>query len=1114
MMDPMLEPFRKIASEVRFSDPSIPIYSNVSGKKAQNEMKNADYWVDHIRKPVQFEASIQSALKDGYNQFIEVGPKPTLISLAKSTSAVVNPMLSKLDAAWVPMMRKSTDEYLQILYALGAHWCLGGKPKWDLIGHGQTKIPTYAFDRKPYWKEVTIDAGKSGKQASLATSTFNHPLIGSRFQSPLMKERFYETAFSKEKLPFLEDHRVFGELVVAGASHLSMVFGAAEIEFEKYPICLKQVIFPQALVIPNAGDRTVQLMLTQDKNNASFAFRLISFDKSTDEPGVHATGTITRDFNDTALLKWTEISKRCTQNIDPETVYRSQAERNIVVGESYKWLKSVNLGQNEAIAELSAPKSALNSGFSIHPGFIDSCFGVLVMTAQLKDGETFIPFSLEAIQFNRPIENEQLRIHATLRPGNHDGSRIIGDITIETDLGEKVASFIGLEGRSAKMEALLSRSDRASTLIYRFGWKSIDAKESLEVATGKPWIIVADQHGYAAKIAKDWQKIGHEVILVESGSKFAKHDTSRYEFNHSTKENWTKFLDELSSTPAGLLSFTSFDETEFDLQNPVGQQNRLLSPLLNLVQILAQRGVSMPIIAVTSSGTSVDSKDPILNPQSGAIRGFLRTVGIEQPDIKTGIIDFKLGESVSGNLFGSAVQAVLSGESSITIRNKILLTLRLVRNFNKSDKPISFLTDDTCIISGGLGSLGLTTTKWLMQQGARNFILIGRKSPNEIQKSAINVLNNSGANIQVLTCDIADYDSLSVQLNKLGKTFTSTKSVFHLAGELSDGPINTMSPENLLAPFNSKVQGAINLHRVTESLKLDHFVLFSSIVSVTGSAAQANYAAANSLLASIAGYRNLNGLPALSINWGPWADSGMAANLDQRSKDRIKDQGINMIADDMALEAFGLCLADNQSTELSIADFDTKKINFTNISLFNDLTESKSAKSEEKHTLLTTLKNTQAARRDIILTRKLGEILTQALRMRPGQEIDPRERLFDLGVDSLIAVELRNRLQSELGTPISSTLLFDYPTIESLVDYILRDLLAEQLNREPVDKTASSDSDNNGINGTNESNGTHGKNVLPANGDSDSELKSSSEEDDDEVELLRALDELKGMNLS
>src|SRR5690606_24637555 len=136
------------------------------------------------------------------------------------------------------------------------------------------------------------------------------------------------------------------------------------------------------------GERTVQLMLTQDKNNASFAFRLISFNKSTDEPGVHATGTITREFNDTAALKWTEISKRCTKNIDPETVYRSQAERNIVVGESYKWLKSVNLGQNEAIAELSAPKSALNSGFSIHPGFIDSCFGVLVMTAQLKDGET------------------------------------------------------------------------------------------------------------------------------------------------------------------------------------------------------------------------------------------------------------------------------------------------------------------------------------------------------------------------------------------------------------------------------------------------------------------------------------------------------------------------------------------------------------------------------------------------------------------------------------------------------------------------------------------------------------------------------------------------------
>ena len=1117
LMDPILEPFRKIASEVRFSDPSIPIYSNVSGKKAQKEMKNADYWVDHIRKPVQFEASIQSALKDGYNQFIEVGPKPTLISLAKTTSAVVNPALSKMDSAWVPMMRKSTDEYLQILYALGAHWCLGGRPKWDLIGNGQTKIPTYAFDRKPYWKEVTIDAGKSIKHAGVESSSYEHPLIGNRFQSPLMKERFYETAFSKEKLPFLEDHRVFGELVVAGASHLSMVFGAAEIEFEKYPICLKQVIFPQALVVPNDGERTVQLMLTQDKNNTSFAFRLISFDKATDEPGVHATGTITQDLSDFSALKWSEISKRCTQKIDTETVYRSQAERNIVVGESYKWLKSVNLGQNEAIAVLTAPKNTLKSGFSIHPGFIDSCFGVLVMSAQLKQGETFIPFSLESIQFYRPIGNEQLRIHATLRPGNHDGSRIIGDITIETDLGEKVASFIGLEGRSAKMEALLSRSDRSSKMIYRSNWKSVESKESLDIATGKPWIFIADQHGYAVKIAKDWEKIGHEVVLVEAGSKFVKHDNSHFAFSPKSKEDWTRFIDEISTTPVGLLSFSSFDETELDLNNPVEQQNRQLSPLLNFVQIIAQHRISMPIISVTTSGTSVDSKDSILNPQSGAIRGFLRSVGVEHSELKTGIIDLKSGESVAGNLIDSAVQCILSGETSVAIRNKKLFTERLVRDFNKSDNPVKFSSDHTCIISGGLGSLGLTTTKYLMQQGARNFILIGRKSPNDMQKSAINVLTKAGANIHVLKCDITDYDSLSAQLKKLGETFTSTTSVFHLAGELSDGPINTMSAENLLAPFNSKVLGAINLHRVTESLKLDYFVLFSSIVSVTGSAAQANYSAANSLLGAFAGYRNLNGLPALAINWGPWADSGMTANLDQRSKDRIKDQGINMLSDEIALEAFGLCLGDNQSFELSVTDFDTTKLNISNNSLFNDLIDSKKSKTEVKPTLLTMLLNTQVARRDLLLTRKLGEILTQALRMRPGQEIDPRERLFDLGVDSLIAVELRNRLQSELGTPISSTLLFDYPTIESLVNYILQDLLAEQLNKEPADKTATSDSEKNGVNGTHGNNGSNagnGENVLPSNGDSNSELKSSSEEDDDEAELLKALDELKGMNLS
>jgi acyl transferase domain-containing protein len=477
LMDSILEPFRKIASGIQFSDPSIPIFSNLSGKKGQNEMEKADYWVDHIRQPVQFEASVLSALQNGYNQFIEVGPKPTLIQLAKTSVAVENPDLSNLEVAWIPLMRKSTDEYVQILFALGSHWCLGGSPNWDRIGQGRTKIPTYAFDRMPYWKEVSIDSAKITKTGH-DTSSFEHPLLGRSFQSPLMKERFYETIFSKKNLPFLEDHRVFEELVVAGASHLSMVFGAAKVEFGNYPITLKQVVFPKALVVPNIGEITVQLMLTPEKENSSYIFRLISFDKSFDEPGVHATGLITHEINDKPTLKWDIISKRCTQKIDPKSVYQYQADRNIVVGESYKWIKTVHLGNEEAIAELSAPIIANNTTFDVHPGFLDSCFGVLVMTAQLNEGETFIPFSMEEIQFLRPVSNENLRIHALLRSKSEDGSRITGDITIETEDGEKVATFVGLEGRSAKMENLLSRLNQTAELSK--AEKNNESKEASE----------------------------------------------------------------------------------------------------------------------------------------------------------------------------------------------------------------------------------------------------------------------------------------------------------------------------------------------------------------------------------------------------------------------------------------------------------------------------------------------------------------------------------------------------------------------------------------------------------------------------------------------------------
>ncbi len=223
---------------------------------------------------------------------------------------------------------------------------------------------------------------------------------------------------------------------------------------------------------------------------------------------------------------------------------------------------------------------------------------------------------------------------------------------------------------------------------------------------------------------------------------------------------------------------------------------------------------------------------------------------------------------------------------------KIVLTPPAgVRN---ADQSLAVRGSATYLITGGLGALGLTAARWLVEQGARHLLLIGRKGPQPGAAAELDELAQMGVSVRVVQADVAELGELAAALEQIDEG-TPLKGVIHCAGVLDDGALLQQSSERFAKVLAPKAQGAWNLHQLTQDMALDFFVLFSSASSVLGNRGQANYAAANACLDALAQHRHARGLPALSINWGAWAEAGMAAGLARSRRAQMAVQGVRMI---------------------------------------------------------------------------------------------------------------------------------------------------------------------------------------------------------------------------
>jgi NAD(P)-dependent dehydrogenase (short-subunit alcohol dehydrogenase family)/acyl carrier protein len=363
------------------------------------------------------------------------------------------------------------------------------------------------------------------------------------------------------------------------------------------------------------------------------------------------------------------------------------------------------------------------------------------------------------------------------------------------------------------------------------------------------------------------------------------------------------------------------------------------------------------------------------------------------------------------------------------------------------------------LISGGLGAIGQRVAAYLVDQGARSLLLLGRGEPSAEAAARIDGWRAAGVAVRLARADVASEGELRAVLDELRATMAPLRGVFHAAGELDDGLLLQQTAGRFARVMAAKVGGSWNLHRLTAGDRLDHFVLFSSAAALVGSPGQANYAAANAFMDSLAHFRRASGQPALSIQWGPWAEVGLAARPERGG--RLGDRGFASIRPEQGIRALDWALQEEEPF-LAVMPFDARQWRQSypqaaHLPLLAAL-DGDGGEAPPGLGLREELVAAPTARaRQALLEKHVRRQIADVLRVSP-RRVATATTLDSLGFDSLLALELRNRLELALGVRLSATLIWNYPTLPALVAH-----LAEALGLDEDDEELT-----NGLNGSKE----------------------------------------------
>jgi len=675
--------------------------------------------------------------------------------------------------------------------------------------------------------------------------------------------------------------------------------------------------------------------------------------------------------------------------------------------------------------------------------------------------------------------------HATLRRSVGEGDGLLTfDIALFDATGRLGGELTGLTlRRGASWAKPGTDEEERESWCYEVQWEPKPIEEyRLSAARTGSCLVFAAEAAVGVWLTSALKVKGHDVRLVRHGNAYERSDERTWTIDPGKPDHFRRVFRDLEDGNV-VCSDVVFIGAVADplpatpsVESVGAEQDVLCGGALHLVQAVEQAGLKdVPRLWLVTQCCQATGEEDAVDPRPATLWGLGRVIALEHPRLGCTCVDLDVaGRGDQSSLMVREFQSA-DGEAQVAFRHGARYVARLKRHVlatragdapawarattpggrapseakNGADTGVDAVLrgDGGYLITGGLGALGLRVARWLAEHGARHLILMGRHGARGEALDEVRRLEQDGARILIVRADVSDGGQLARALQEVKDTMPGLRGVFHAAVVLDDGVLANQSLERFRAVLAPKVAGAWNLHALTQDMPLDHFVLFSSTVALLGSPGQGNYAAANAFMDALAHHRRSRGLPGLSINWGPWAETGLAAGLSRRDQARWVARGVGSIPPDQGLELLGHLLS-GRAAQVGVLPVDWAKFlaQLPSPSPFlGALATASEAPAELRLDLVRRWEEAPASERRELLEAYVRSQVARVLGLAFPESIKLRQRLFDLGLDSLMAVELRNRIALELGRSLRSTLVFDYPTVESLVEHLAGSVLALEL---------------------------------------------------------------------
>ncbi len=697
LIDPILPEFEQIANSIQYHSPQIGIVSNVTGKLITDDaMASAAYWRKHTRQGVRFSDGIKVLHQEGYHVFLEVGPAPTLLGMARRCWP------ADTNAVWLPSLRPGRDDWAQMLESLAQLYVHGQQIEWESFEHDtkdlheRVHLPSYAFQRQRYW--LDFSKRTEGASALKSENMSNHPLLGRRLLTALP---VFKSQLGSSSISYLKDHRIHDVVLLPATAYIEIAMAAAHEALGGDHYSVEDIVFHEALPLSDNRSRTIQIALSLTREGASFQFFSREGETTEEQWQMHAAGHIKLQPSDTMIerVSLPALQARLTEPMSVEAYYQHLATVGAGYGPAFRGLQQIWRSEGEALGKMELPEAltAEAGSYFMHPALLDACIHLLGAAVpganELESGENhivYVPIGCESVQ---TFITGQAAVwgHARLQPVEQLREKTLaGDLTLFDETGSVVAVIQGLKLQQVDRQTLQRViQGQLDDWLYEVEW--------MEQSKGKPvahwdqpgsWVIFDDQSAVSSRLISQLEARGESCYLIHEGSGFVRQSTKQWQVDPVCAGDFLQLLAEVKTESQhplrGIVHLWSLRDTiddQTDLDRLHVMQARNCASLLHLVQALSHETEIKPRLWLLTRGTQRAAGGTAIDPVGASLWGLGNVVALEQPGLNCTRIDLS-PEEQNQELFAEIWEP--DAEDQVTIQGNRRLVARLVQSRRKT----------------------------------------------------------------------------------------------------------------------------------------------------------------------------------------------------------------------------------------------------------------------------------------------------------------------------------------------------------------------------------------------------------------------------------------------